>query len=285
MENAIGTSYLDTQMSDKVFEKLGTFIEDGYGIKMPPSKKTMLQGRLSKRLRLMGMNSFESYCDFILNNTNKSEIVNMINAVSTNKTDFFREPEHFSYLINTALPDLVDNRPAQIRTPFVFWSAGCSTGEEPYTLAMVLSDYAETNPDFSFRILATDISTDALNKGKAAIYKKERVDPVPKQLKKKYLLKSKNPKKNLVRIALNLRQLISFQRLNFLDNFDLRKTVDVIFCRNVIIYFDKEVQRKLLNKFYQHLRTGGYLLIGHSETMNGIDLPFVNVAPTIYKKV
>ncbi len=272
-------------MSNKIFRRLGRFIHEECGIKMPQSKKVMLQARLQKRLRALGINSFDEYCDLVLSPQGaKDELFHMIDLVSTNKTDFFREPSHFDYLVKSALPELTNDFPGNGRM-LKIWSAGCSSGEEPYTLAMVLSKFADNNRGFHFSIFATDISVRILERAKAAIYTAEKVEPVPADLKHKYLLKSKDRDAKIVRVVPELRSLVKFQRLNFMDDdFGFRQPFDIIFCRNVIIYFDLQTQATLLNKFYQHLRPGGYLFMGHSETLHSIDVPFVQVAPTIHRK-
>ncbi|MBF0536894.1 MAG: protein-glutamate O-methyltransferase [Nitrospirae bacterium] len=272
--------FLKAALSEKDFQRLSHFVQTEVGIKMPPAKKTMLEARLQRRLRTLQMRSFTNYLDFVFSPTGfDSELIHLIDAITTNKTDFFREPQHFEYLVNKALPELIRMQ----RRNFMVWSAGCSTGEEPYTLAMVLNEFSEKN-DTDFMIIATDISTKVLDKAKTAIYEEERVIPVPNNMKKKYLLRSKDRSKSLVRIVPELRGLIKFRRLNFMDSdFGFRETMDVIFCRNVVIYFDKKTQEQLLNRFARYLTRGGYLFMGHSETLNGLDVPFVQVAPTIYR--
>jgi chemotaxis protein methyltransferase CheR len=165
------------------------------------------------------------------------------------------------------------------------WSAGCSTGEEPYTLAMTLYEYAETVPGFDFQILATDLSTRVLEKAKQAVYDDERVEPVPKLMKNKYLLRSKDRSSGKVRIVPELREKVRFRRLNFMDDdFGIHEPFDIIFCRNVVIYFDRPTQERLLNKFYANLTKDGFIFMGHSETLNGLDVPLVMVHPTVYRK-
>ncbi|MBE0617407.1 MAG: methyltransferase domain-containing protein, partial [Proteobacteria bacterium] len=201
----------------------------------------------------------------------------------TNKTDFFREPQHFEYLVRAALPELVRTG-AGLRRPVAVWSAGCSTGEEPYTLAMVLAEVAESLPGVRYLILATDISTAVLHKAQQAVYEEERILPVAAPLRKKYLLRSRDRTRSLVRVAPELRQHVRFRMLNFMDgSFGLRESMDVIFCRNVMIYFDRETQEALLNRFCRHLAPGGYVFLGHSETINGLQVPLTQVAPTIYR--
>lgn len=275
-------------LSDKQFDKLSMFIHDECGIKIPPTKKTMLEVRLRKRLRTLGMPNFEEYVKFLFSDTGMSdEIVHMIDVVTTNKTDFFREPKQFPFLADVALPDLIKSYKIGNGRKFKIWSAGCSTGEEPYTLAIVLSEFAASTDikSFDYSILATDISTEVLKKAAMAVYDMERAEPIPFELKKKYLLRSKDPHKKIVRIIPELRRKVEFARVNFMDyNLGLKEKVDVIFCRNVIIYFDKETQEQIIRKLIDNLVPGGYLFLGHSETLFSMNLPLMQLAPSIYKK-
>jgi chemotaxis protein methyltransferase CheR len=272
-------------LKDREFNRFSSFIYDEVGIKMPPVKKTMLEARLQKRLKALGMKAFEEYADYVFSETGrKNELIHLIDVVTTNKTDFFREPAHFDYLVKSAIPSLIEGRESGFKTPLKIWSAGCSTGEEPYTLTMVLSEFMTANPGFRASILATDISTEVLQKARNAIYGEDRVDTIPLQMKKKYLLRSKDRSSGLVRVVPQLRSLVQFRRLNFMEDFGLQEHMDIIFCRNVIIYFDKPTQEKLLNKFRHQLVRGGYLFLGHSETLNGLDVPLTPVASTVYRK-
>jgi len=273
-------------MKDRVFQRFSALIYDSVGIKMPPAKKTMLEARLQKRLKALGLHTFEEYSDFVFSRQGQEcELVHLIDVVTTNKTDFFREPAHFDFLVKSALPNILSGDRDLSREPLRVWSAGCSSGEEPYTLAMVLSDFFEKRQDYRFSILASDISTKILETARSAIYPEERTDTIPLNIKKKYLLKSKNPALSLVRICPPLRSTVSFRRINFMDdNFGISEKMDIIFCRNVVIYFDKQTQQTLMRKFHRQLRPGGYLFIGHSETLNGLDVPFRAVASTVYIK-
>ena len=274
------------RMSDKVFVRLSEFIQDSCGIRLPPAKKTMLEGRLRKRLRALCIESFERYCELLFSpGGSQSEYIHMIDAVTTNKTDFFREPDHFDCLSERILPELIHLQGVGARKRLNVWSAACSTGEEPYTLAMVLSEFAEGCPGFDFSILATDISTAVLEKARSGIYEHDRVIPIPMMLRKKYLLKSKQKDKGLVRIAPELRNSVRFARLNFLEEeYGIDEPMAIVFCRNVLIYFDRPTQQKLVNRLFQHLMSGGYLFVGHSESLHGMDLPLVQTATTIYRK-
>lgn len=272
------------RMSGREFASLSRFIYEQCGIRMPEAKKTMLEGRLQKRLRVLGMKSFAEYIDYLFDPAeNSQELVLMIDHVTTNKTDFFREPDHFDYLRERVLPAWWE----KYRTRrLMIWSAGCSTGQEPYTLAMVLQEFAANRPGFDFQILATDISTRVLEQARKAVYQEELLAPVPALFKTKYLLRSKDRQSGLVRIVPQLRAKVRFRRLNFLDSdFGLREPLDIIFCRNVIIYFDRSTQVRLLHRFYEHMRPGGHIFMGHSETLNGLEVPLVSVASTVYRKL
>ncbi len=274
------------RLSEKVFLKLGTFIERQYGIKMPPVKRIMLESRLQKRLRVLKMNSFEEYSRFVFNSDHgQEELVTMVDLATTNKTDFFREPHHFDFLIKNALPALSEFYGSGQRRPLRLWSAGCSTGEEPYTLAMALSEHAENAPGFRFSILASDLSTNALEAGRNAIYSQERVDPIPYPLKRKYLLRSRDRTSNLVRMTPGIRSKVRFEQINFMDEkYSTTDRMDIIFCRNVIIYFDRPSQSSILCRLVENLIPGGYLFVGHSETLNGLGVPVESVGSTIYRR-
>ncbi len=280
-----GEPYYGAAMSARTFERFSSFIEDSTGIKMPPAKRTMLEGRLRKRMRKLGLGSFEAYADMVFTSgENSLELVNLIDAVTTNKTDFFREPGHFDYLVKNVLPEHMTAAGHCSRQKLKVWSAGCSTGEEPYTLAIVLSEFAEQHKSFDFSILATDISTRVLDKAVSGVYDAEKIVPVPQALRKKYLLRGKGEKQHLVRIVPELRSRVKFQQLNFMDSeFGIRDRMNVIFCRNVIIYFERAMQEQLLNKFCRYLAPGGYIFMGHSETLSGLNVPLVQVSTTVYR--
>jgi len=272
-------------MSDRDFSRLKDFIHSEYGIHITDVKRTMLETRLQRRLKRIGLKSFSEYCDYLFSKDGmEKELTSMINEVTTNKTDFFREPSHFDFLFKHVLPEFV--RLNGFRKNIAIWSAGCSSGEEPYSLAMVLREFVDRHPEngLTFLILATDISTHVLDKAKLAVYDDERIGPIPLELKRKYLLKSKDPKKKVYRIIPELRVHVRFRRLNFMDgDFGFREQMDIIFCRNVIIYFDKPTQERLLNRFRACLSPHGYIFMGHSETLLGMDVPLTQVAPTIYR--
>jgi chemotaxis protein methyltransferase CheR len=275
----------DEFLSTRDYTRLCNLIYAEAGIHLGAGKKTMLEVRIKRRFRVLSLDSYGQYCDYLFGHQGmKEEIVNLIDVVTTNKTDFFREAEHFNLLVERALPDLT-SRSGSGR-PLMVWSAGCSTGEEPYTLAMVLSEYAETHPGFRFRILATDISTAVLAKAEMGVYPSEVVVPVPALFKRKYFMRSRDPGSNRVRVAPELRRLIEFRRLNFMDSdYGIHEKADAIFCRNVIIYFDRSTQEKVLKRLSHQLVPRGYMFVGHAETLHDMDLPLAPVAPALYRRV
>lgn len=287
-DNKIDTqrALMKSALSERDFLRLSSLVYNGCGIKMPPQKKVMLEARLRKRLRTLGLGSFREYCDYLFSDEGmERELVLMIDEVTTNKTDFFREPRHFDYLTETALPELIKTLGAGVAHELSVWSAGCSTGEEPYTIAMVLNEFRNRRPAFHFRILATDISTKVLERAIRGIYKEEKAETIPPALRKRYLLRSRDRERGLVRIIPELRSQVKFRRLNFMGkDFGMREPMDIIFCRNVIIYFDRPTQERLVNRLCSHLTPGGYLFMGHSETLSGLHVPLVSTGPMIYRK-
>lgn len=270
-------------LDDREFRRLAVFIERKLGIRMPDTKRVMLESRLQKRLRLHGFGTFREYVDYVFSEQgSRTEIINMIDAVTTNKTDFYREADHFEYLQSRVLPSLAEGRPG---TTLNFWSAGCSTGEEPYTLAMVLEDARSRHPRMDYRILATDISTRVLDAARRAIYDIEKADPIPCEFKKRFLLRSKDRERGEARIRPELRAKVEFRRVNLMDDtYPVPSGFDTVFCRNVIIYFDRRTQERILRHICAHIRPRGWLFIGHSETLTGMDLPLRSAAPTIYQR-
>lgn len=275
-------------LSKKDFVRLSGLVTRECGIKMPEAKKTLLEARLRKRLRALDMDSFKEYCDYLFSDEGmKEEVFHMIDMVTTNKTDFFREPAHFEYLTGSVLPEMMDKYGSGTRVELKLWSAGCSTGEEPYTLAMVLSDFAAKHEGFKFNILATDVSMRVLRTAMQAVYRDEKIEPVPMEFRKRYLMRSRDHGRKLVKISPGIRSHVTFKRLNFMeDDFSgIPKKLDIIFFRNVLIYFNRDTQEALLKRFTKHLRTGGTLFVGHSETLSGLSIPsLVQEKPTVYRK-
>jgi len=273
-------------LTDAEFAKLREIVLAESGINLSASKKVMLTVRLIKRIKTLDMNTFSEYVRFVSSPRGRQrEIAAMIDAVSTNKTDFFREAEHFNYLTSVALPDLMKESGRRRYEGLHFWSAGCASGEEPYTLAMVLSEYRELRHGLKFKILATDISGRAVESAVKAVYPGCAVERVPPLIRKKYLMRGKGAHEGSFRVVPELRRTVSFMRHNLAEQeFEFEKPIDVVFCRNVIIYLDRQVQEKLFDNFHKAMSPGGYLFVGHSETLDGITSSFRRVAPTIYRR-
>ena len=270
-------------MSEQDYKKFSEFVYERVGIKLTPAKQQMEEARLQKRMRALGLHAHRDYVRYLFSPAGQEqELTDLIDAVTTNTTDFFRERQHVEYLERTLLPRWLQDNGLYRRMSF--WSAGCSIGMEPSTMAMVLLEFAATHPGFEFGILGTDISTKALRQALRAIYDEERVAPVPQRLKEKYLLRSRDRKRREVRMGPELRRVVTFRRLNFMEDFSFEKPFDVIFCRNVVIYFDRPTQERLFARICRFLKPGGHLFIGHSESLAGMDLPLQPVMPTVYKR-
>lgn len=281
----MGDHFAAMTLSKKDFQNLAQFIHGSLGIKMPDVKRGMIESRLRKRLTHLGLTSYEDYCDYLFSPKGmQDELQHFVDEITTNKTDFFREPHHFSFMLEKGLPDMVSRTGAGIVRKFTVWSSACSRGDEPYTLAMVLSEFALANRGFDFSILATDISSRVLETAVEGIYDTQVVDSVPLDYRRRYLLKSKDQTKKLIRIRPELRKKIMFRQMNLMDeDYNIKNKFDMIFCRNVIIYFDKPTTDQLMVKLCNMLVPGGYLFMGHSELLDCSHLPLVSVAPTIYK--
>ena len=273
-------------LTDAEFNELVKIIYDKTRIQMTNHKRALVTSRLSKRLRALHMDSFREYIDFV-KNAKDEELTNFVNAVTTNKTDFFRENKHFEYMKSNFLPEwekkFKEGKVKNLR----IWSAACSTGEEPYTIQMTLHEYFGSNYDrYDIKVLASDIDTNVLAHGRAGIYKEESVEPIQPNILRKYFLKGTGDKEGLYKVKDILQKNLFFRQLNFKDeDFDIHTQFDLIFCRNVIIYFDKEFQKELFNKFHRYLKEDGLVFIGHSETLFGISDKFKYVFSNIYKKI
>ncbi len=277
----------DDHLSAIDFGRIASLVEGEAGIKLPPGKRLMVEGRLRKRMRALRLPSFAAYCDMLFRHGGlERELTYLINAVTTNKTDFFREPEHFDFLVEEMVPTLLQRRAE--RAPLLkVWSAAASTGAEAYTLAMVLRELMLERSDFRFAILGTDISTAVLAQGCRAVYGAEMIAPVPPALQDRYVMHARKPgARREVRIAPELRRHVRFEHLNLMDqSYPFDRDVDVIFLRNVLIYFEKRDQEAVVTRLVGHLRPGGYLVLGHSESMIGTSLAVRQVAPAVFVKL
>ena len=283
-----GRALDEDRLSAADFERIADLIGREVGIRLPPGKRLMVEGRLRRRLRALELQNFDIYCRYLFSgNGLQAELPNLINVVTTNKTDFFREPEHFNLMRSMLVPGLLAARSGTHQPLLKVWSAAASTGAEAYTTAMVLADLARQNKDFPFAILGTDVSTEVLDTARRAIYPADQIMPVPAEYQSRYLLwPRRRGLRNEVRIVPELRRHVRFEHLNLMDtSYPYDRDVDIILLRNVLIYFSKSDQAAVISRLVGHLRPGGYLLLGHSESMIGTAVPVRQVAPAVFQRV
>jgi len=268
-------------ITDKEFYKLSDFIKANYGINLSEKKRTLVVGRLQNILMEKNFASFSQYFDYVMKDKTGEAIKILISKITTNHTYFMRETEHFKYLKTVALPywyeKMKKNKDLRI------WSAGCSSGEEPYTLAMIISDFlGDEKKLWDTKILATDISMKVLNKAKTGIYSDESIESVPKLWRNVYFRGAGN--ENSI-VEERIKNEVVFRTFNLMNKeFPFKKKFHIIFCRNVMIYFDAETKRDLVNRFYEHTEQGGYLFIGHSESLNREETKYKYIMPAVYRK-
>lgn len=274
-------------ISDEDFKIISKLIYEETRILMSEHKKALVTARLSKRLKALNLSTFIEYVKFLESPNGSEELINFINAVTTNKTDFFRENKHFEYMKNVFLPqwerDYEEGKVKNLR----IWSSACSTGEEPYTILITLFEYFGHKMDkYDIKVLASDIDTNVLNHANAGIYREDVVKPIEMSLLKKYFLKGTGENQGKYKVKDMFRDYIVFKQVNLKDpHFDINTHFDLLFCRNVIIYFDKEFQRDLFTRFYNYLKTDALVFIGHSETLFGVSDKYKYVTSNVYKKI
>lgn len=267
--------------TDKDFNKIRDLVREHTGISLSDGKRDMVYSRLARRLRQLDLTKFKEYCS-MLEDASNPEIGNFINSVTTNLTAFFREDHHFQFLKGTLLPSLM--RSNQDTRKIRIWSAGCSTGEEPYSIAMTVREVIPENSGWDVKILATDLDTNVLATGKNGVYTTDRVKGLPKPILKRWFLKGKGSSDGKVRVSQELRDMISFRQLNLMGEWPIQNKVDLIFCRNVVIYFDKPTQTILFDRYANALVDQGHLFVGHSETLYKVSDRFSLLGQTIYRK-
>ncbi len=274
------------ELSPKEYQLLRTLVYEQSGINLGDEKMQLVKARLGKHIRKGKFKSFRQYYDFVIQDRSGREICILLDSISTNTTHLFREPHHFEFLKH-AIAERVNNKAWCDRySSLTLWSSACSSGEEPYSIAMVVHEALRNHPNIKAKILATDISTTMLDKAKQGLFDIHRVGTVPPALKNHYLKKINVDGQQMFQVVPEIRKLITFSRFNLMSpTFPFKQGFDIIFCRNVMIYFDKPTQATLVNKYSQHLRTDGCLLIGHSESLNGLQHPLKYVEPTVYKKI
>ena len=266
------------QLEAGEFEWIRAQIKERTGIALSDQKRDLVYNRLAGRLRSLGIGSFRDYRRVL--ETEGGEFVEFTNALTTNVTAFFREPHHFDYLKKAVMPRLQRENKRKIR----IWSAGCSSGEEPYTIAMTALETFGDRGGMDVKILATDLDTNVLARAEAGVYGKERLGGLDESRLRRWFQRGVGQAEGKVRAKAELRELISFRQLNLMESWPMRGPFDLIFCRNVIIYFDRPTQQQLVNGLARFLVPAGYLLIGHSESLNGLAVPFRCLRPSYYQK-
>lgn len=274
---------INFELKESDFEKIRKIVYEQCGINLNDGKRELVKARLGKRLRYGKFKSFGDYCHYVTTEEGTDELVAMIDSISTNLTSFFREGSHFvrlSYVITSILEKAGSHG---YRQKFNVWSAGCSTGEEPYSLSITIKEAAGIKP-FDFKIIATDISTKVLQIAESAIYPAEKVRCISMPMLKKYFQIGSGKSEGYYRIKKDIKDTVEFRRFNLMHKFPSDLNFDVIFCRNVMIYFDKRTQSTLIDKFYDCLKSGGHFFIGHSESLTGLRHRFNYVEPSVYHK-
>ncbi|HNW15413.1 MAG TPA: protein-glutamate O-methyltransferase CheR [bacterium] len=268
-------------LSDSEFDKLRELVYKISGISLANTKKELVISRFSKRLKELKLSSFGEYHDLLVSPGGFSEVQNFINSITTNKTDFFRESHHFDFIVSTFIPQVVASSRPVVRV----WSAACSTGEEPYTIAMVMSKYLVEPYGIPVKILATDIDTNVLKAAARGVYDSHAIGQVPEKYLKKYFLRGKGDSFGLFKVKDDIRSMVTFKQLNFIaPEYPITATFDIIFCRNVIIYFSPETKKQVVGKLFRYLSEGGYIMMGHSETLFNMIEGLVYLKNTVYQK-
>ena len=271
-------------LSENDFRKISNMVYDHCGINLHAGKKELVRARLAKRLRLGSFKTFPEYMNHVLKDKTGKEFSLLIDSLSTNLTSFFREIQHFEFLQSRFLPALLDQKRQKSNFRLRAWSAGCSSGEEPYSIAIALLEATQGKGRWNIKVLATDISASILELAKTGVYDIERVEPVPSLQKQKYLVPHRRNGYKVFEVSKRLRDTVIFSYLNLMNDWPIKGPLDFIFCRNVMIYFDKATQSCLVNRFWDLLDSGGILFTGHSESLTGIEHKFKYVQPTIYMK-
>jgi len=274
----------DVSLSEADFRRISELVYDHCGINLHDGKKELVRARLAKRLREGHFRTFAEYIQHVLNDPTGREFSVLVDSLSTNLTKFFREDQHFEYMRTQLLPRIITGKQRGGACRIRGWSAGCSSGEEPYSIAITLLEAIQGKGRWDVKLLATDVSTRILERAKKGLYEKDRIDPISLPLRNRYLIRRREGAREMYEVGPALRELTIFRYLNLMQDWPIKGPLDFIFCRNVMIYFDKPTQGRLINRFYDLLGPGGVLFTGHSESLTGIEHAFKYVQPTIYMK-
>ena len=275
-------------LTDKDFEYLCKLAGQLAGIHLSSGKRELIYGRLAKRLRALGLNDFKQYCELLSEGDeegHKDEHTHFINAITTNVTSFFRENHHFEYMADVLLPELIKKKSLQAKPRLRIWSAGCSSGKEPYSIAMVLKECIPDIERWDAKILATDLDSNILEVAKEGVYPKEHLKEISPQRQKRWFKTGRGVNDKSIKISDEAKSLITYKKLNLTEDWPMKGPFDFIFCRNVTIYFDRDTRVTLLDKFANYLDHDGHLFVGHSESLFGLTQRFSTVGRTIHRKI
>jgi chemotaxis protein methyltransferase CheR len=276
--------FQELHLTDKEFLTISEMVYQHCGIRLDDEKKELVRSRLSKRLRLLGYESYSDYMEFVRQQPGGEEFSLLIDAISTNFTSFFRERQHFDFLEKQLLPGILESKAKKGDYRLRAWCAGCSSGEELYTMAITILDTIGDNLRWDVKILATDISTRMLEAAKRGVYEQKKIEPLSPAQKQKYLTVSRSQGEKLYEVKPEVKKMTIVRYLNFMEAWPIQTSLDFIFCRNVMIYFDRVTQANLVNRFWELLEPGGILFTGHSESLTGIKHSFKYIEPAVYQK-
>ncbi len=271
-------------LGEKEFRQISDLVYEHCGINLHDGKKELVRARLAKRLREGHFETFSEYLRHVLDDPTGKEFSILVDSLSTNLTKFFRETQHFDYMRTDLLPRIIAAKQSCGESRIRGWSAGCSSGEESYSIAITLLEAIQGKGRWDVKVLATDVSTRVLERAQRGVYERDRIEPISLPLRDKYLLRRRGSREDTYEVGPALRNLVIFRYLNLMKDWPIKGPLDFIFCRNVMIYFDKPTQGRLINRFHDLLGPGGVLFTGHSESLTGIEHPFKYVQPTIYAK-
>jgi len=275
------TKEREFEFTDKDFNYIQQLVADSTGIVLSESKRDMVYSRLTRRIRALNLDSYKIYCDR-LRDGDESELIAFTNAITTNLTSFFREPHHFEFLKNKLLPDIKKNK---VSRKLRIWSAGCSSGEEPYSIAMVVHEvFGDVLAGWDIKILATDLDSNMVQTAANGIYSEDRVTGLTKSRLRSYVKNGSGENLGKVKISPRLQKMITFRELNLMNHWPVKGPFDIIFCRNVVIYFDKPTQKVLFNRYCELMVPHGHLFIGHSESLHMVTDRFKLLGKTMYRK-
>ncbi|MCC6233721.1 MAG: protein-glutamate O-methyltransferase CheR [Verrucomicrobiales bacterium] len=262
------------------FDFIIALVYDRSRIRLHDGKQALIRARLGKRMRCHGFESFHEYCEFLRSRADEEEITHVVDALATNFTGFLRERDHFDFLVGEALPKLLGSSRRRMNV----WSAACATGEEPYTVAFFLAEHYPITEGWDWQILATDISTKALGKATAGVYPDDRMTGVPPDWVRRHFQRGHGDWTGHYRVKAALRERVRFEQINLLGAYEVDREFEVIFCRNVMIYFDRSTQEQLVRHLSRYLVPKGYLLTGHSESLSGLSVGLRCLRPSVYQK-